>query len=70
MKARIRFTMVTGDKFVYEYDGSEPGSEETVLASLAESINNENFIDFESGRFIIALPHIVSIESSRLTQPF
>jgi hypothetical protein len=70
MKARIRITMVTGTAFVYEYDGEEPGSEEKVIAYIGECLQNEDFIDFETGRFILAVPHIVSIESSRLTQPF
>ena len=69
MNPYIRIRMVDGTTFVRKYD-PDLETEEGVIAFLGECLQNENFIDFETGRFILAVPHIVSIESSRLTQPF
>ena len=69
MKAYIRIRMTNENVFVRAYD-PEVETEEGVLRFLGQAIHNEEFIDFESGRFIIAQAHIVSVESSGLTPAF
>jgi hypothetical protein len=61
--------MIDGNVYVRAYD-PDVETEDGVMTFLTKEIMAGNFIDFETGRFALALPHIVSIESSGLTVTF
>lgn len=61
---RVRVKVVTGDTFLWT---SMVDTEEEAYSFLSSELRAGNIIPFESGRFALAVAHIVSIEVSSLT---
>lgn len=61
--------MVTGDVLVRTFD-PDLETEQSVIQFLGQAIDEGEFIDFETGRFMVAQAHIVTVEVSGLTASF